>query len=48
MWIVHHQARATQTDSINLSVETPQQRFACLIHRETDTRRAAVDCEDAR
>src|SRR5437763_285767 len=45
--ILDDQSRAAQTDAIDLSVETPPRRFSCLIDREPDTRRAAVDREDA-
>jgi hypothetical protein len=41
--IVDDKIRAVQPDAIDLSIEPPPRRFACLIHREPDARRAAVD-----
>jgi hypothetical protein len=45
--IVDDQIRTAQTDAIDLPIEPPPRRFACLIHREPDARRAAVDGQEA-
>jgi len=41
--IVDDQIRAARTDAIDLPVEPPPRRFACLIHRKPHARRARVD-----
>ena len=44
--IMERQIRPAQADAVNLSIKPSLQRFACLIQRELDARRAAVDGQD--
>ena len=45
--VVEGQIRPAQADAVNLSMKPSLQRFACLIQRELDARRAAIDRQDA-
>jgi hypothetical protein len=44
--LVERQIRPAQADTINLSIKPSLQRFAGLIQRELDARRAAIDRQD--
>jgi hypothetical protein len=45
--VVKRQIRPAQADAVNLSIKPSLQRFADLVERELDARRAAVDGQDA-
>jgi hypothetical protein len=44
--LVKRQIRPAQTDAVNFSIKPALQRFADLIERELDARRAAIDGQD--
>ena len=45
--VIERQIRPAQADAFNLSKKPSVQRFASLVQRELDARRAAVDRKDA-
>ena len=45
--VIERQTRPAQADAVNLSIKPSLQRFANLVQCEPDTRRAAVDRQDA-
>jgi hypothetical protein len=45
--VVKAQIRAPHADAIDSSIKPPLERFADLVQRKLDARRAAVDREDA-
>jgi hypothetical protein len=44
--VIERQIRPAQADAVNLSIKPALQRFACLVQRKLDARRAAIDGQD--
>jgi hypothetical protein len=45
--VVERQIRPAQANAVNPSIKPSFGRFACLVQRELDARRSAIDCQNA-